>query len=52
MKDWVQKKIKEHRSNNVIFFPLREEDVERKLRNAKIDKELEKDNEAITDKEK
>ena len=28
-------------SNNVIIFPLRDEDVERRIRNAKIDKELE-----------
>ena len=27
-------------ANNVIIFPLRDEDVERRLRNAKIDKEL------------
>ena len=28
-------------ANNVIIFPLREEDVERRLRNIQIDKELE-----------
>ena len=28
-------------ANNIIIFPLRNEDVERRLRNAKIDKELE-----------
>ena len=27
-------------ANNIIIFPLRNEDVERRLRNAKIDKEL------------
>ena len=37
------RKLKEHNANNVIIFPLREEDVERKLRNIKIDKELEKE---------
>ena len=42
MKDWIMKKLKEHSANNVIIFPLREEDVERKLRNIRIDKELEK----------
>ena len=41
MKDWIEKKIKEHNANNVIIFPLREEDVERRLRNIQIDKELE-----------
>ena len=40
MKDWVQKRIKELNANNIIIFPLRNEDVERRLRNAKIDKEL------------
>ncbi len=40
MKDWIMKKLKEHNANNVIIFPLREEDVERKLRNIQIDKEL------------
>ena len=28
-------------ANNIIIFPLRNEDVERRLRNAKIDKEIE-----------
>ena len=42
MKDWIEKKLKENSANNVIIFPLREEDVERKLRNIRIDKELEK----------
>ena len=40
MKDWIMKKLKEHNANNVIIFPFREEDVERKLRNIQIDKEL------------
>ena len=40
MKDWIMKKLKEHSANNVIIFPFREEDVERKLRNIQIDKEL------------
>ena len=40
MKDWIEKKLKENSANNVIIFPLREEDVERKLRNIQIDKEL------------
>ena len=30
-------------ANNVIIFPLREEDVERRLRNIQIDKELEEE---------
>ena len=42
MKDWIKKRIMELNANNVIIFPLREEDVERRLRNIKIDKELEK----------
>ena len=37
-------------SNNVIIFPLRDEDVERRRRNAEIDKEL-KENSTI-EKEK
>ena len=45
MKDWIEKKLKENSANNVIIFPLREEDVERKLRNIQIDKELEEKNE-------
>ena len=40
MKDWIMRKLKEHSANNVIIFPLREEDVERRLRNIQIDKEL------------
>ena len=43
------RKLKEHNANNVIIFPLREEDVERKLRNIKIDKELEEKNEEVDD---
>ena len=35
-------------ANNVIIFPLRDEDVERKRRNAEIDKELE---EKLTEEE-
>ena len=45
MKDWIERKLKEHNANNVIIFPLREEDVERRLRNIQIDKELEKEKE-------
>tara|TARA_Y100001951_G_C11138693_1_gene182360 strand:- start:426 stop:587 length:162 start_codon:yes stop_codon:yes gene_type:complete len=45
MKDWIMKKLKEHNANNVIIFPFREEDVERKLRNIQIDKELEEEKE-------
>ena len=41
MKDWVKKRIKECNANNIIIFPLRNEDVERRRRNAEIDKELE-----------
>ncbi len=41
MKDWIKKRIKECNANNIIIFPLRNEDVERRLRNAEIDKELE-----------
>ena len=36
-------------ANNVIIFPLREEDVERRLRNIQIDKELEEKNEEEDD---
>ena len=43
MKDWIEKKIKENRANYVIIFPLREEDVERRLRNIQMDKELKKE---------
>lgn len=49
MKDWIMRKLKEHNANNVIIFPLREEDVERRLRNIKIDKELEEKNEEEDD---
>ena len=45
MKDWIMKKLKENSANNVIIFPLREKDVERRLRNIRIDKELEKEKE-------
>tara|TARA_Y100001947_G_C10173321_1_gene233340 strand:- start:19 stop:228 length:210 start_codon:yes stop_codon:yes gene_type:complete len=44
MKDWILKKIKENNANNVIAFPLRQEDVERRLRNAILDKDREKSN--------
>ena len=40
MKDWIKKRMKELNANNIIIFPLREEDVERRRRNAEIDKEL------------
>ena len=49
MKDWMEKKIKEHNANNVIIFPLRDEDVERRRRNAEIDKELEENTEEEDD---
>ena len=49
MKDWIEKKLKENSANNVIIFPLREEDVERRLRNIQIDKELEEKNEEEDD---
>jgi len=49
MKDWIMKKLKEHNANNVIIFPLRDEDVERRRRNAEIDKELEEKNEEEDD---
>ena len=39
MKDWILEKIKENNANNVIAFPLRQEDVERRLRNAILDKD-------------
>ena len=38
MKDWVKKRIMELNANNIIIFPLRDEDVERRRRNAEIDK--------------
>ena len=49
MKDWIKKRIMELNSNNVIIFPLRDEDVERRLRNIEIDKELEEKNEEEDD---
>ena len=52
MKDWIKRKLKEHNANNVIIFPLREEDVERKLRNIQIDKELKKEKEKENDNDK
>ena len=52
MKDWIEKKLKENSANNVIIFPLREEDVERRLRNIRIDKELEKEKEKENDNDK
>ena len=52
MKDWIKKKLKENSANNVIIFPLREEDVERKLRNIQIDKELKKEKEKENDNDK
>ena len=45
MKDWIKKRIMELNANNVIIFPLRDEDVERRRRNAEIDKELEEEKE-------
>ena len=50
--DWIEKKLKENSANNVIIFPLREEDVERKLRNIQIDKELKKEKEEENDNDK
>ena len=52
MKDWIKKRIKEQNANNIIIFPLREEDVERRIRNAKIDKELEENTEEEDDARK
>ena len=49
MKDWIKKRIMELNANNVIIFPLRDEDVERRLRNIEIDKELEEKNEEEDD---
>ena len=49
MKDWIKKRIKECNAKNIIIFPLREEDVERRIRNAKIDKELEENTEEEDD---
>ena len=45
MKDWIKKRIMELNANNVIIFPLRDDDVERRRRNAKMDKELKEKNE-------
>ena len=52
MKDWIEKKLKENSANNVIIFPLREDDVERRLRNIRIDKELEKEKEEEEENDK
>ena len=41
MKEWIKKRMLELNANNIIIFPLRDEDVERRRRNAEIDKELE-----------
>ncbi len=49
MKDWIKKRIKECNANNIIIFPLREEDVERRLRNIEIDKEFEENTEEEDD---
>ena len=46
------RKLKEHNANNVIIFPLRDEDVERRRRNAEIDKELEENTEEEDDARK
>jgi|LULF01.1.fsa_nt_gb peptidoglycan hydrolase CwlO-like protein len=47
MKDWIEKRIKEQNANNIIIFPLREEDVERRIRNAKMDIETLKNHEEL-----
>ena len=52
MRGWIKKKIKECNANNIIIFPLREEDVKRRIRNAKIDKELEENTEEEDDARK
>ena len=52
MKDWIKKRIKECNANNIIIFPLREEDVERRLRNIEMDKELEENTEEEDDARK
>ena len=49
MKDWIKKRIMELNTNNVIIFPLRDEDVERRRRNAEIDKEFEENTEEEDD---
>ena len=52
MKDWIKKRIIELNANNVIIFPLRNEDVERRRRNAEIDKEFEENTEEEDDARK
>ena len=52
MKDWIKKRIMELNANNVIIFPLRDEDVERRRRTAEIDKELEENTEEEDDARK
>ena len=52
MKDWIKKRIMELNANNVIIFPLRDEDVERRRINAEIDKEFEENTEEKDDAEK
>ena len=47
MKDWIEKRIKEQNAKNIIIFPLREEDVERRIRNAKMDSETLKNHELL-----
>jgi len=47
MKDWIEKRIKEQNAKNIIIFPLREEDVERRIRNAKMDNETLKNYEEL-----
>ena len=47
MKDWIEKRIKERNAKNIIIFPLREEDVERRIRNAKMDNETLKNYEEL-----
>ena len=47
MKDWIEKRIKEQNAKNIIIFPLREEDVERRIRNAKMDSETLKNHEEL-----
>jgi peptidoglycan hydrolase CwlO-like protein len=47
MKDWIEKRIKEQNAKNIIIFPLREEDVERRIRNAKMDNETLKNHEEL-----
>jgi len=52
MKDWIKKRIKECNAKNIIIFPLRNEDVERRRRNAEIDKEFEENTEEEDDARK